>query len=123
MTTSRFVKAVAIQARDVPLRVVDSFWRRVEKTETCWLWRGYIERTGYGRVGSMTFPGAKNGQPGMMFAHRLSYLLTSGYLPEWPQVLDHPCNNRKCVRPEHLQVVAQAYNSTRNGAAGAAAKN
>lgn len=27
----------------------EDFWKHIEKTETCWLWRGGLTSTGYGR--------------------------------------------------------------------------
>lgn len=70
----------------------------------CWLWTaandGYL---GYGRF---HFAGAKIG------AHRFSYLLHRGEIPEgW--VVDHLCRVANCVNPDHLEAVTQAENVSR----------
>ncbi len=70
------------------------FWQFVEKTEGCWLWRGYTnKRTGYGQ-----FSGA-NGA--ITTAHRFSLELVLGPLPADVDAC-HRCDVRACVRPDHL---------------------
>lgn len=64
------------------------FWRRVMKTDTCWLWTGTTIR-GYGSFN-------KHG-----YAHRFSWELHNGQILNGLHVL-HKCDVRACVRPEHL---------------------
>jgi hypothetical protein len=45
-------------------------------------------------------------------AHRLSYVLAGGVIPE-ALVLDHLCNQKRCVRPDHLEAVTVMENSRR----------
>ncbi len=69
------------------------FQRRVKVTDDgCWEWQGHILHNGYGQasVGGKLFR-----------AHRLSFSLFCGDIPEGILVL-HKCDNRKCVRPDHL---------------------
>lgn len=81
----------------------DRFWEKVEKTDTCWNWTAYLNPEGYGhfREGSS-----------IMRAHRWAYLTEVGPIPE-ELVLDHLCRNRRCVRPDHLEVVTRQVNTLR----------
>lgn len=78
---------------------VERFWRRVEKTETCWCWSGCSQR-GYGvfRCAGKTHK-----------AHRVSYVINNGPIPTG-KVISHTCANRICVRPKHLQAVTAVEN-------------
>jgi len=51
----------------------------------------------------------------MLYAHRVSYELHVGPVPEGMQI-DHLCRNRRCVNPEHLDAVSQAENLQRAAA-------
>jgi hypothetical protein len=75
-----------------------SFWRRVGKSDGCWNWLGPVTNKGYGRV-----YGGRLGQKGML-AHRFSLELLRGVpIPDESFVL-HACDNRTCVKPEHLRI-------------------
>lgn len=83
----------------------------------CWLWMGYLNDEGYGRLrlGSTEEPYSP--------AHKASYELLVGPVPEDLQ-LDHLCRVRCCVNPKHLEPVTALENTTRgigNGPAVAAA--
>lgn len=82
-------------------RTAGRFWRRVNKTEACWLWTGH---TADGRYGWFWFEG--RGQ----VAHRVAWKLERGPIPDGLQVC-HRCDVTKCVRPDHLFLGTQTDNN------------
>ena len=78
----------------------ERFWRRVEKTEGCWLWMGCRLKGGYGRLWYVDR---------LVLAHRLAYFLTFGEIPTSINIL-HDCDNPPCVKPGHLFLGTQADN-------------
>jgi hypothetical protein len=64
----------------------------------CWLWRGQVSNTGYGRI---KLPD-REGRLLMQSAHRASYELFVGEIPV-DKKLVHVCSNRLCVNPDHLR--------------------
>jgi len=70
----------------------DRFWEKVSKGPACWEWQASIDNTGYGRF---------NEQNNSFPAHRASWEFTNGKIIGGLWVL-HKCDNRKCVRPDHL---------------------
>jgi hypothetical protein len=85
------------------------FTQKFERSEGCWLWRGAIDRGGYGvfSIGSRT-----DGSRKMVKAHRVAYELLAGPIPAGLE-LDHKCRNRSCVNPDHLEPVTGPENTRR----------
>lgn len=79
------------------------FFKHVKKTETCWLWTGYITPSGYGRF-------YLNGK--CVKAHRAIYEHHNGPIVEGNET-DHLCRTRHCVRNEHLESVTKRENILR----------
>lgn len=69
----------------------------------CWEWHTNSRR-GYGafRLEGKTWR-----------AHRVSFFLHNGFLPE---IIDHICNNCKCVNPQHLRPSSNRDNVLRGSA-------
>lgn len=84
----------------VEKRVVDRFWSKVNKSNDCWLWMKAKTSDGYG---AWSFP--VNGKFRMMRAHRFAYLVTNG--SQKNDELHHLCENKICVRPDHLKDVTR----------------
>lgn len=81
----------------------ERFWPRVNKTETCWLWTGFTNDSGYGAFSS-------DGKA--VRAHRWAYEDLFGPIPEG-LVLDHLCRTPSCVNPSHLEPVTSDENLER----------
>jgi len=75
----------------------------------CWLWEGVRLPTGYGSLSRRI-----DGRPSTVGAHRLAWELFVGPIPADRQI-DHLCQNRQCVRPDHLRVVTQQENANSAG--------
>lgn len=73
----------------------ERFWTKVDKSGDCWLWTRGVNGKGYGQF-----------QTNMRkaLAHRLSLQMAIGRELEPSEMACHRCNNRRCVRPDHLYV-------------------
>lgn len=83
-------------------RYTELFWSKVNKTDNCWIWTDRIDYKGYGRCTASnnlrTLLSISTKTPS---AHRISYLITFGLIPDGLLVC-HKCDTPACVNPEHL---------------------
>lgn len=72
----------------------------------CWLWTGAAEKQGYGviKTGGRAAP--------VVLVHRLVYALFVEDIPAG-LTIDHLCSVRRCVNPDHLELVTMPENSRR----------
>jgi hypothetical protein len=73
--------------------------------QDCIQWRGYVMLNGYGQA-------YRDGRRG--YAHRFAYEDAHGAIPGDMHV-HHICGNRRCVNPQHLELLS---NADHHGAAG-----
>lgn len=95
---------------DDPVRKTadERFFEKVDKTDSCWLWRGALFDTGYGAFNA----GWIGGKSKIVSAHRYAYERIHGKQPS-SMHLDHLCRVRECCNPEHLELVTPEVNSHR----------
>jgi hypothetical protein len=89
----------------------ERFWEKVNKNGPiirpelgpCWLWTGSLNESGYGQI-FVQWPERPRG------AHRISWEIHFGPIPEGQHVLHH-CDNPPCVRDSHLFLGDQGDNN------------
>ncbi len=76
--------------------LADRFWEKVDvrMPSECWEWTARRKSCGYGEISV---------ERKAKLAHRISYELNKGAVPEGMHVL-HSCHNTGCVNPSHLRV-------------------
>jgi hypothetical protein len=80
--------------------ILDVFLSKIEKTDSCWLWKGSKNIHGYSRfIHNYKY----------YSAHRFSYLHYKGEIAE-NLVVRHKCKN-KCVNPDHLELGTSQQNT------------
>ena len=85
----------------------DRFWEKVQKTDSCWIWKAGLDKDGYGQF-SVRFKNFR--------AHRFAFFLVKGGI-DTGLVIDHLCKNKNCVNPNHLELTTVCENSRRGNQA------
>jgi hypothetical protein len=80
-----------------PTPISQRFWPKVNVTseDECWIWIGATDKKGYGKIT------AEGNRWRFVPAHRVSYMLAHGHIPEG-LLVRHSCDNPPCVNPKHL---------------------
>lgn len=93
----------ALQAPAVRRR----FWAKVQRgaPDACWLWTGAKGCT----FGHGAFTVRLDGAQRHVYAHRVSWMLAHGVIPDQLQV-NHHCDVPRCVNPAHLYLGTQRDN-------------
>lgn len=84
-------------------------WRdsiRLDPEKGCWEWLGSLNSAGYSSTAIRKLA------PGESMGHRVSYIVVYGKPPKG-MVLDHLCEVKHCINPEHLEAVTQKENLRR----------
>ncbi|ALG85838.1 HNH endonuclease signature motif containing protein [Gordonia phthalatica] len=89
-------EGILLRRRDMPFWEVDG--------SGCWIWNRKIRPDGYGRKSL--------GKYVQVPAHRWVYEQCVGPIPDGLE-LDHLCNVRACVNPDHLEPVTHTENMLR----------
>jgi hypothetical protein len=80
---------------------------KIDKNTGCWNWTAALDGDGYGQIKIRKI------RISPLRAHRVSYEAFVCEIPTDRQ-LDHLCRNRKCINPEHLELVTCKENIRRN---------
>lgn len=78
----------------------ERFWSKVRLGPDCWNWTASVNNRGYGRFYE---------KANRTSAHVVAYRMAFGEVPAGKEV-HHICENRRCVRPTHLQAVTHREN-------------
>ena len=113
----RFRGDLAMKTGPKPKPTEARFWPKVEKggpviseaLGPCWIWTGERDKKGYGRFCPWYLD---DSQGNNVFAHRFSYELTKGKIPDG-LTLDHLCRIHACVNDAHLEAVTRTVNVMR----------
>lgn len=91
-----------IKESNLGMSLNERFWEKVDKKgdDECWNWKGTGTPCGYGYLWYIN---------SKIPAHRVSFILEFGEIPEGKEVC-HKCNNTQCVNPKHLCICTHQEN-------------
>jgi len=82
---------------DLSETIIEKFWANVEKTDTCWNWIGYLNRSNKPIIRDGTDNYCKE-----FNASRMSLKLDGKIISKSEHVQPLICRNKLCVNPQHL---------------------
>jgi hypothetical protein len=90
-----------------PSSPADRFWKHIAAgdPDACWEWQGSRHRLGYGVLW-----GGERYRTKWAKAHRVSWEIHHGEIPDSKHVLHH-CDNPPCCNPAHLHLGGPAENA------------
>lgn len=79
----------------------------------CWMWMGRVEPNGYAKIGIYEGGGRANERVRNYWAHRLAYqVFHCAEIPDGFDV-DHECEFRLCINPQHIVARLAKLNRSR----------
>jgi len=99
---------MAVINNNLPASTERRLLEKIEKQKgsDCWFFTGSKLPSGYGILWNGVRP---------IGAHRISFQLYRGEITDGMEI-DHICNNRSCVNPEHLQLLTHKENMRKSSA-------
>ncbi len=89
----------------------ERFFKKVHKTDSCWLWTAYKQKPPCQPYGCFRY------KDKIEQAHRVSFMLFRGEIPNGLFVL-HNCHKPSCVNPDHLRLGTQLENMSESASLG-----
>lgn len=83
---------------------IDRFETYIQRGTEHWLWTGSVQNKGYGVIWM--------NKKKLYLAHRVMWMICYGPIPK-NMTVDHVCNIKLCVYPDHLQLLTRSANKLR----------
>ncbi len=117
----QMAEAVLAYAIERPEKVAPIFKKSEIKDNGCWEWTGAKNNAGYGTYTiSVHLDDEERYFQTVAMPHRVMFAVFNQHLGKLPKalqgnpsdgvVIDHKCNNRICINPNHMHLVTQAEN-------------